>query len=578
MAFEVPNDGDFYLDPPASAASSDQTGLLVLVAPLTISTKAYVPLVRAVQTCIGDRMRLAGVVMQVDWQAVLQGSQMMQRPKEFARIAEESVAQNMERVRQEASSRGWLSNDLPSGRNERIFVAGHSAGGQVAEDYALKKTGGLILLASRLTPAGNRWAGLTQQARPILILGGSLDGQMRWTRNLPWMVESALSAATVGPLHAAATKPVILLEGVNHAQFGDDKRNAARGDIEATVSLEQAQHLIAETMADFLVAHLGHGDTPAECTAEAESLRTSAARSALYASAFTHSLGRGRLDRAWDIEKQNSQLPKASSAQLLAESQLWRHAHGAELLDEQNSDLDRQLFAHPGEVEAARLSAEATQRQVLQALPGEVQARIKIVGTVCTDFTTFTYNQPAIVSLPDGTVRIHVRCMLWREHLQSTGVGGLQAAPHYWLKLRQPRVVAWALGLSGEDYDDSSPFVTGSQISSRAMEEALKSVPEDVAQRYRDHGRKLKFVEDRDVTKSAGPEKWIKEERVEFKDVDDHTTEVSSSLILSPAPEKLPCYHKGMGLFRGSVYVKHLSLASCIEWIMLDCFKDAKLA
>ena len=40
--------------------------------------------------------------------------------------------------------------------------------------------------ASRLTPAGNRWAGLTQQARPILILGGSLDGQMRWTRNVPW--------------------------------------------------------------------------------------------------------------------------------------------------------------------------------------------------------------------------------------------------------------------------------------------------------------------------------------------------------------------------------------------------------
>ena len=33
--------------------------------------------------------------------------------------------------------------------------------------------------------------------------------------------------------------------------------------------------------------------------------------------------------------------------------------------------------------------------------------------------------------------------MLWREHLQSSGVGGLQAAPHYWLKLRQPRVVAW---------------------------------------------------------------------------------------------------------------------------------------
>lgn len=167
--------------------------------------------------------------MQVDWQAVLQGSQAMQQPKEFQRIAEESVAQKMDTVRQEAASRGWLGNDLPSGmppgypsivkllracqqnqdrphpsaaavvqmpyrqpshrklaqkcafrcrasdqdrlseqrvgptpvlascqrclcadagRNERIFVAGHSAGGQVAEDYALKKTGGLILLVS----------------------------------------------------------------------------------------------------------------------------------------------------------------------------------------------------------------------------------------------------------------------------------------------------------------------------------------------------------------------------------------------------------------------------------------------
>ena len=79
------------------------------------------------------------------------------------------------------------------------------------------------------------------------------------------------------------------------------------------------------------------------------------------------------------------------------------------------------------------------------------------------------------------------------------------------------------------------------------------------------------------MTQSAGPEKWIREERVTFKDVDEQTTEVGSSLILSQAPEKLPCYHKGIGLFRGSVYVKHLSLASCIEWIMLDSFKDAKL-
>ena len=95
--------------------------------------------------------------------------------------------------------------------------------------------------------------------------------------------------------------------------------------------------------------------------------------------------------------------------------------------------------------------------------------------------------------------------------------------------------------------------------------------------RYGKEGRRLLFKEDTDVTQSAGPEKWIKEERIVFEDVHKTATEVRSSLILSKAPEKLSCYHRGMGLFRGSVYVKCLSFASCIEWIMLDCYKDAKI-
>lgn len=45
--------------------------------------------------------------------------------------------------------------------------------------------------------------------------------------------------------------------------------------------------------------------------------------------------GRGRLERAWDTDTQ------ADPVQLLADSHLWHHAHGAELLDEQNSDLER---------------------------------------------------------------------------------------------------------------------------------------------------------------------------------------------------------------------------------------------
>jgi hypothetical protein len=125
------------------------------------------------------------------------------------------------------------------------------------------------------------------------------------TRCMCRLVESAVCAATVGGLHAAANKPVIFLEGalppslsatpfscqcigcccrvapiwqeqsgsarkpeircmhdtsslkpthlsllggagINHAQFGNDKRNAARGDIKAAVSYEEARQKIAQ--------------------------------------------------------------------------------------------------------------------------------------------------------------------------------------------------------------------------------------------------------------------------------------------------------------------------------------------
>lgn len=62
--------------------------------------------------------------------------------------------------------------------------------------------------------------------------------------------------------------------------------------------------------------------------------------------------------------------------------------------------LCRQLYAHPGEIEAAQAFAVAQQRRLLEVLPAEFQEQVTVTATVCTDFTTFTYNQPAIVALP----------------------------------------------------------------------------------------------------------------------------------------------------------------------------------
>ena len=49
--------------------------------------------------------------------------------------------------------------------------------------------------------------------RPLLLLGGAKDGQMRFSRNVPWAVESAVAAAKFGARHAAVSKPVILVPG-----------------------------------------------------------------------------------------------------------------------------------------------------------------------------------------------------------------------------------------------------------------------------------------------------------------------------------------------------------------------------
>lgn len=69
----------------------------------------------------------------------------------------------------------------------------------------------------------------------------------------------------------------------------------------------------------------------------------------------------------------------------------------------------RQLFAHPGEIAAAQTHAEDIQRMVLSDLPRD---RIRVVVTVSTDFTTFTYNQPAIVSLPGMLCWTRTLCQL----------------------------------------------------------------------------------------------------------------------------------------------------------------------
>ena len=160
-------------------------------------------------------------------------------------------------------------------------------------------------------------------------------------------------------------------------------------------------------MADFLVAHLGHGDTPAELTPEAEALLSLPRTQFLYARSFIEALGSsfpaavsscmsqcllvktfrdckgqlGLLSAATEQVAHDAVMQPACAdtctglrnahaqgedilcrkafeydtlllgtvstpSELMHSHGLWAHAYGAEIMDEQNSDLDRRAVPH----------------------------------------------------------------------------------------------------------------------------------------------------------------------------------------------------------------------------------------
>ncbi|KAK9827745.1 hypothetical protein WJX81_008650 [Elliptochloris bilobata] len=138
-----PTEQDHYLEPLRQKSGMSEPALLAIVNPLTIAPSMYRPLALAVQERVN--VDLAVVLVQASWAAALA------EPSAFLATARRVLEEDLARVRAEATKRGWLGPCLPSGRNERLFLAGHSAGGQISADYAQRLAGGLILLACALS-------------------------------------------------------------------------------------------------------------------------------------------------------------------------------------------------------------------------------------------------------------------------------------------------------------------------------------------------------------------------------------------------------------------------------------------
>ncbi|KAH8046346.1 hypothetical protein JL720_16424 [Aureococcus anophagefferens] len=118
---------------------------------------------------------------------------------------------------------------------EDVFVAGHSPGGIFSQALVHGSSyAGLVLLGSYLSTVYGY--DVASFPKPVLTLGGELDGLTRVTR-LARELASLEAAAAAGGEGAKFDKPVGLALGVSHSQFASGvnvtsfgARTSARGD------------------------------------------------------------------------------------------------------------------------------------------------------------------------------------------------------------------------------------------------------------------------------------------------------------------------------------------------------------
>lgn len=131
----------------------------------------------------------------------------------------------------------------------RVFVAGHSEGAIASINLPVSMDlGGMILLAAYVPRTIGIGQSLADYRKPVLTLGGELDG----LTGINYLAREAQTVQVVAETDAveAGNKPVIILPGVNHMQFADG--SPLSGDMVAEVDTPTAHAEIADRMVSFI--------------------------------------------------------------------------------------------------------------------------------------------------------------------------------------------------------------------------------------------------------------------------------------------------------------------------------------
>lgn len=324
----------------------------------------------------------------------------------------------------------------PGGRNENVFVAMHSVAIMAATGFPLKKSAGIVALGSTLFPSESINMDAYTFPRPLMHIWGERDGQMNLFKASLVAGRALARDLPLGITAVSSLRPMLVVPGMNHAQFSNGIIRKERGDFEPDIPQDEAVSLVSKGMLHFLTVNCAHMGIPAINVSTAVQVLTSMTEEAArFIDVPAVALGRASPIRLLQLSKIEDDQGKLSGGVGEEETMLLALACGAEAYPKSSKLL--QQLAHPGEEKAAREFAINAQFQVFRkVMAPEVAENIRIAATVHHLKETFLRSQAEVIERPKGW-GVHVHILLWREGLTSSYSPLTFVSPTYALKLKQ---------------------------------------------------------------------------------------------------------------------------------------------
>lgn len=358
-----------------------------------------------------------------------------------------------------------------------------SLGAWVSRSVAVRRAQGFIQMGSTFDPTLDN---LAQHPKPVLTLSGGLDGQMVSATIAKLAGDVLATEPALGPYNTYATKPVIIIPGMNHAQFCDGRVNVERGDLIAAISHADALHRAGELVAAFL---------------------------------------------AVQVEGPNSATG----------------ARGLEILTK--GVTDTHMRYKPLWESLANQAGNATAHQLHVA--SNLTLSADNITSLRHDFRdNFVISKPWV-----DTEKKQVFIM---TYLSPAGKGGLS---NLWVKMKSREALLRHFEPTSDD-PAASIASLGKELNRWTFETALSLVCDEERELFLERGKKLRFVDDWLVEGAATV--WI-ESDLSFTPTPNGEVEVRTPVLLSPM-SMVP-------RFAGMHYMKVLTLATALHWILVDSFR-----